>query len=171
MLSWTFGDQTGWLIGAGFFTLLAMLLGWGVYGVSYRLLAMGSLDQSVPASRRGSVVLGLIIGVGVFVMFAMTSLSGFAQLMLQNGTLTIQYRWTGQTVVLPFIEVMNVQEEPAFKGQWRLVVVTDTNGIYESALASRTDVQEAAESLRRQMQHPTSLQQQAAEWGPSRSTK
>lgn len=103
-------------------------------------------------------MLGLIIGGGVFVMFAMTSLSGFAHMMLQNGTLTIQYRWTGQTVVLPFIEVMNIQEEPAFKGQWRLVVVTDTNGIYESALASRTDVQQVAESLRRGMQTPISLQ-------------
>ena len=84
-------------------------------------------------------------------MLALTSLSGFAQLVLQNGNLTIQYRWTGQEIVLPFIEVMNVQEEPAYKGQWRLVIVTDTNGIYESALSSRADVHQAAEALRHQM--------------------
>lgn len=92
-------------------------------------------------------------------MLAMTSLSGFAQLMFRNSTLTIQYRWTGQAVVLPFIEVMDIREEPAFKRQWRLVVVTDTNGIYESALASQEDVHRAAEWLRRQMVHPTSLQE------------
>jgi hypothetical protein len=67
---------------------------------------------------------------------------------------TIQYRWTGQAVVLPFIEVINVQEEPAVKGQWRLVVVTDTNGVYESALASQEDVHRAAETLRQQMLQP-----------------
>lgn len=158
-MSWSFGDSTGWMIGAGIFALLSLALGWAVYGVSSRLLSMGPLGRSGSASRRGSVVLGLIIGGSVFVMLVMTSLSGFAQLMFQNDTLTLQYRWTGQTVVLPFIEVMHVQEEPAFKGQWRLVVVTDTNGIYESALASRADVQQAAEWLRRQMQHPTALQQ------------
>ena len=91
-------------------------------------------------------------------MLAMTSLSGFAQLMLQNGTLTIQHRWTGQAVVLPFIEVMNVQEEPNFKGQWRLVVVTDTNGIYESALASQADVHRVAEILRQQMLQPYAVE-------------
>ena len=57
-------------------------------------------------------------------------------------------------MVLPFIEVMNVQEEPAFKGQWRLVVVTDTNGIYESALSSQADVHRAAEIIRQQMLQP-----------------
>jgi len=155
-MNWSFGDQAGWMIGAGVFGVLSLALGWAVYGVSYRLLAMGSLGQPVSASRRGSVALGLIAGAGIFAMLAMTSLNGFAQLMLQNDTLTIQYRWIGQTVVLPFIEVMNVQEEPALKGQWRLVVVTDTNGIYESALASRTDVQQAAEWLRQQIQHPIS---------------
>lgn len=151
VMSWSFGDQTGWLIGAGFFTLFAMLLGWAVYAVSYRFLAMGSLDCSIPVSRRGSAVFGLIIGGGVFVMLAMASLNGFAQLMLQNGNLTIQYRWTGEAVVLPLIEVMNIREEPAFKGRWRLVVVTDTNGIYESALSSQADVHLVAEILRRQM--------------------
>jgi hypothetical protein len=158
-MSWSFGDPTGWMIGGGIFLAFSLAIGWVVYGVSYRLQSMGSLAQSVPASRRGSVVLGLIIGGGVLAMLAMTSLSGFAHVMLQNGTLTIQYRWTGQAVVLPFIEVINIREEPAFKGQWRLVVVTDNNGVYESALASQEDVHRAAETLRQQMQHPVSRQQ------------
>lgn len=157
-MSWSFGDDTGWMIGGGIFLAISLVIGWGVYAVSNRLLAMGSLDRSVPMSRRGSVVLGLIVGGGLFAIIAMTSLSGFAHLMLQGGTLTIQYRWTGQAVVLPFIEVMNIQEEPAFKGQWRLVVVTDTNGIYESALASQADVHRAAEILRQQMLQPYAVE-------------
>lgn len=38
--------------------------------------------------------------------------------------------------------------------------MTDTNGIYESALVSQSDVRQAAEWLRRQMQHLISLPQQ-----------
>jgi len=62
-------------------------------------------------------------------------------------------------VVLPFNEVMNVQEEPAFKGQWRLVLITDTSGTYESALTSQADVHQAVEWIQRQMREPNSLQQ------------
>lgn len=153
-MRWSFGDPTGWMIGGGVFLALSLAIGWAVYGVSYRLQSMGSLGHSVPASRRGSVVFGLIIGGGVFAMLVLTSLSGFAQLVLQNGNLTIQYRWSGQKIVLPFIEVMNVQEEPAYKGQWRLVIVTDTSGIYESALSSQINVHRVAEVLRHQMAHP-----------------
>ena len=49
---------------------------------------------------------------------------------------------------------MDVREEPAYKGQWRLVVVTDTNGIYESALSSPSAVRAAAELLRTNMTQP-----------------
>lgn len=153
-LSWTFGDPTGWTIGAGLFALVSALLGWGVYGVSYRLLAMGSLDQSVPASRQGSIILGIVIGAVVFAGFYFTSLSGFSRLELGHDLLTIRYILPERAVTLPFIEVRNVQEEPTYKGQWRLLLVTDANGIYESALSSQADVHRAAETLRQQMANP-----------------
>lgn len=159
-LSWTFGDQTGWMVAGGFFALFSAAIGWIVAGLSSRLLTMGSPDQTVPASRRGSIILGMIVGGSIFSTLALTSLSGFAQLALQNGTLTLQYRWTGEKVVLPFIEVMNIQEEPAYKGQWRLVVVTDTSGTYESALSSQAEVHRAAERLRQEMARPFSLLRQ-----------
>lgn len=152
--SWTFGGQTGWMIGGGFFALLSSGIGWAVYGLFSKLRTMGSLGQSSTVSRRGGVILGVFVGGSVFAMLALTSLSGFARLTLQEGSLTIQYRWTGQEVVLPFIEVMDIREEPAFKGQWRLVVVTDTKGIYESALSSPTIVRAAAELLRAKMTQP-----------------
>jgi hypothetical protein len=62
-------------------------------------------------------------------------------------------------VVLPLIEVMRVQEEPAFKGQWRLVLTTKTIGTYGSALASQSAVHKAGEFLRQQMGQPYSLHQ------------
>lgn len=142
------------MIGGGFFALISSGIGWVVYGLFHKLLTMGSPDQSLTASRRGGIILGIFVGGGVFAMLALTSLSGFARLTLQEGSLTIQYRWTGQEVILPFIEVMHVREEPAYKGQWRLVVTTDTNGIYESALSSPTVVRAAAELLRTKMTQP-----------------
>ena len=153
-MTWTFGDPIGWMVGCLFFGLLSLILGGGVYGVSYRLTRMGSLDESSQASRRPSVVLGCLMAIGIFSALYVTSLSGFSQLEFRNGHLTIQYMLPERTTVLPFLEVMHVQEEPAFKGQWRLVLTTETSGTYESVLASRTEVHKAGEFLRQQMAFP-----------------
>ena len=153
-MSWSFGDQAGWMMAGSFFALFSSGIGWVVYGLFSQLRTMGSLGQSDTVSRRGGVILGVVVSGSVFAMLALTSLSGFARLTLQEAHLTIQYRWTGQEVVLPFIEVTDIREEPAFKGQWRLVVATDTKGIYESALSSPTVVHAAAELLRAKMTQP-----------------
>lgn len=97
---------------------------------------------------------------GIFSALYVTSLSGYSQLEFRNGHLTIHYMLPERTVVLPFIEVMCVQEEPAFKGQWRLVLTTETSGMYESALASQSDVHKAGEFLRQLMAQPYSLRQE-----------
>jgi hypothetical protein len=156
-LSWSFGDPTGWAIGGGVFLMLSIGLGWAVYGTSYRLLTMGSLDLRDQVRRWPSVMFGALVAFGIFAMLYATSLSGFSQLEHRDGQLTILYMLPERAVSLPFIEVMNVQEEPAFKGRWRLVLTTDTSGTYESALASHADVHQAGEWLRRQMSHPWSI--------------
>lgn len=153
-MSWTFGDPIGWMVGCLFFGLFSLILGGGVYGISFRLARMGSLDESRQASRRPSVVLGCLMAIGIFSALYVTSLSGFSQLEFRNRHLTIQYMLPERTMMLPFIEVMRVQEEPAFKGQWRLVLTTETSGTYESVLASRTEVHKAGEFLRQQMALP-----------------
>lgn len=130
-----------------------------MYGLSYRLLSMGSLDQGQRASHRPCVVLGGLTAFIIFAGFSLTSLSGFSKLDYNTGQLTIHYILPERTVVLPFIEVMNVQEEPAFKGRWRLVLTTDTSGMYESVLASSDEVRHAGEWVKRQMRQPNSLQQ------------
>lgn len=150
-MSWSFGDPIGWMIGCLFFGCLSLMLGGLVYGVSFRLTSMGSLDDPHHADRRPSVVLGCLMAIGIFSALYVTSLSGFSHLEFRNGHLTIKYMLPERTVVLPFIDVMNVQEEPAFKGQWRLVLTTETTGSYESVQASQSDVHKASEFLRQQM--------------------
>lgn len=157
-MSWSFGDPTGWMVGCLFFGLLSLALGGLVYGISFRLASKGSLDEPRQASRRPSVVLACLLAMGIFSAFYITSLSGFSQLDFREGHLRIQYILPEHTVMVPFIEVMDVQEEPAFKGQWRLVLTTETSEKYESALASKSDVRKAGEFLRQQMAQPYSLQ-------------
>jgi len=158
-LSWSFGDPTGWAIGCGFFLLISTAIGWVVYGSSYRLLNMGSLDLRDQVRRWPSVMFGALVALGIFTMLYATSLSGFSQLDYRTGQLIIHYMLPERTVILPFIEIMNVQEEPAFKGRWRLVLTTDTSGTYESVLASYDEVRHAGEWVKRQMRQPNSLQQ------------
>lgn len=150
-MSWSFGNPTGWIIGCLFFGLLSLGLGGLVYGIAFRLTRMGSLDEPRQANRRPSVVLGCLMAIGIFSVLYVTSLSGFSQLEFRNGQLTIQYMLPERTVELPFIDVMTVQEEPAFKSQWRLVLTTETSGAYESVLASRSDVHKAGEYLRQKL--------------------
>ena len=154
-LSWSFGDPTGWAIACGFFCLFRQRLGGAcaaspIISSAWGLLTKGNGQAADPVLFwAGSALI-------IFAAFYFASLRGFPQLDYRTGQLTIHYMLPERTVVLPFIEVMNVQEVPAFKGQWRLVVVTDTSGIYESALSSQADVNRAAELLRRQMVRPYS---------------
>lgn len=153
-MSWSFGDETGWMIGAGVFCVIAFGIGWVVSEVAHRLRSMGSLDLGRPVSRWPSVVLGALIGVSVFSSFYFAALSGFTRLDYRDGELMLGYILPARTVSVPFVEVMNVQEEPAHKGRWRLRLMTDTHGSYESALASQADVHQVAEWLWREMRQP-----------------
>jgi len=157
-LSWSFGDPTGWTVACVLFLLWSAVVGVGFYSISYRLARMGSLDQEQRPSRRVSVILGVVAGLAVFSALYLTSLRGFSQLDFRNGQLTVRYILPERTTVLPFHEVISVQEEPAYKGRWRLVLTTDSTVIYESALAFRTEVHKAGDFLRQQMVQPYSLQ-------------
>jgi len=155
--TWSFGDPTGWTVACVLFSLWSGVVGLGVYGISYRLLTMGSLDQEQRAGRQTSIVLGTLVALAIFFALYFTSLSGFSQRDLRDDQLTVRYILPERSMVLSFSEVMNVQEEQAYKGLWRLVLTTETSGTYESVLASRTDVRKAGDFLRRQMTQPYSL--------------
>ena len=158
-LSWSFGDPSGWSVACVLFLLWSGVVGAGIYSISYRFLNMGSLDQEQRPSRRMSVLLGTVIGLGIFSALYLTSLSGFSHLDLEGGQVTIHYILPERTTVLAFGDVINVQEEPAYKGRWRLVLSTETSRTYESALASRTEVHTAGDFLRQQMVQPYFLPQ------------
>jgi hypothetical protein len=155
-LSWSFGDPTGWVIAGGFFLVLSIGIGWLVYGISYRLLARGGLGLRDRLPRWPRALLGTVVALGIFVLLYASSLRGFSRLDYRHGQLTIHYLVPARSAVLGFIQVMNIQEAPAFKGRWRLVLITDVSGSYESALASRDDVHQAAEWLRREMRQLSS---------------
>jgi hypothetical protein len=157
-LSWSFGDPTGWRVACVLFLLWSSVVGVGFYSISYRLLTMGSLDQHQRPSRRASVMLGAIVGLAVFAALYFTSLNGFSHLDLHADQLTFRYILPARTSSLPFHEVINVREEPGYKGRWRLILTTESSGNYESALAFRTEVHKAADFLRQQMMQPHSLQ-------------
>ena len=156
-LTWSFGDPTGWTVACVLFLLWAGVMGVGFYSISYRLIRMGSLDQGQRPSRRISVTLGAAVALTVFAALYSTSLGGFSQLDLRNGQLIVRYILPERTTTLPFHEVISVQEEPAYKGRWRLVLTTDSR-TYESALAFRGEVHKAGDFLRQQMIQPYSLQ-------------
>ena len=156
-LSWSFGDPTGWTVACIFFLLWSCVTGVGFATIWYRLLTTRYLDQNQRPSRRASIIFGGVIGLGVFSALYFTSLSGFSQLELHNDQLTFRYILPERTTSLPIHEVIHVGEEPAYKGQWRLILTTESNGTYESALAFRTEVHKAGEFLRQQMVQPYSL--------------
>src|SRR5512138_15540 len=155
--SWSFGDPTGWTIGCALFVLLSGTIGGGVYALSYRLLMMGSLDQEEKASPRLSIVLGTLVALAIFSALYLTSLSGFSRLDLHDGRLTIHYILPNRTVVLPFSKILSVQEESAYKGRWRLALIAESGGTYESALAFRDDVHRAGTFLNKQIAQPVPL--------------
>ena len=150
-LNWSFGDPTGWTIACIFFVVISSVIGVGIYALSYRLLCMGSLSEGQAVSRRFSLTMGFLFAVGIFFAVYLSTLSGFLTLELRDSQLTLRYILPERTVILPVIEVMTVQEEPAYKSQWRLVLSTETSGTYESALAARTEVHRAGEALRQRI--------------------
>ena len=156
-LTWSLGDPTGWTIVFILFLLWSGVVGLAVYRISYHLLSMGSLDQEQKARRRTSLVLGKLVAFGIFSFIYFTILSGFSRLDLQDGQLTFRYIPPERTMVLWFSDVITVQEGPVFKGRWRLVLITETSGTYESALTPQADVHWTGAFLRQQLTQPSSL--------------
>jgi len=99
------------------FLLWSCVVELGGYSISYGLLTMGSLDREQRAGRQTSIVLGTVVAIPIFFALYLTSLSGFFQLDLEVGQLTVRYILPERSMVLPISEVMNVQEEPAYKGR------------------------------------------------------
>lgn len=147
LLSWSFGDPIGSTVAGVVFVALAGGIGFMVYGASYRLLTMGSLDETHRVSHRFSLALGLLFALVIFSACYATTLSGFFQLDLQGGQLTFHYMLPERIHTVAVEDVADLREEPAFKGQWRLIVTTADGDRYESVLATHEAVRQAEEAL------------------------
>lgn len=156
-----FGDTTGALVGAGVFLLISAGIGAGFFMATRRLPAMGSLDPGQPPSKI-SVLLGLGVGVCLFLILFESSIAGFRSLEVQGERLTLRYDLPPQMVIYPAIHMSKVDRVPAFKGQWRLMVEDIDGARYYSALADRRVVEKAWTALHPlidatpSVQHPAS---------------
>jgi len=143
MMSWSFGDPTGWTSACIVFLVISCVIEVGISSLSYRLLCMGSLGEGQAVGRRFSFALGFLCAVGIFSAVYLSSLTGFVTLEFHDGQIVLEYILPKRTVVLPVTEVFHIQEEPAYKGRWRLVLSTEPSETYDSALASGAEVHRA----------------------------
>ncbi len=147
LLSWSFGDPIGLSIAGVVFVALSGGIGFVVYGASYRLLTMGSLDEKHRGSHRFSLALGILFALVIFSACYTTALSGFFQLDLQGEQIAFHYMLPERIHTVAVEDLADLREEPAFKGQWRLIVTTADGDTYESVLATHEAVRQAEEAL------------------------
>jgi hypothetical protein len=137
------GDATGAMWGALFFLALSLGLGYAVWAIVKRLACMGSLGESRVAGDGVGIALGVLISLGVFMMFYASSLSGFYDLQLRGDQVVLHYLFPDRYVTRSTFNLVKVEKEPAFKSQWRLVVHDVDGGVYQSTPGSLQDVQGA----------------------------
>ncbi len=136
-------DSTGAQWGALFFLTFSIVLGVLTYGAVIRIVSMGKMNEGRRAGRGAGIALGLIVAIGTFSAFYATSIAGFYDLRVQGDQVVLHYILPERYVTRSAVDLLKVEEEPAFKSNWRLVV-HDVNGeVYQSALAGRQDVQQA----------------------------
>ncbi len=137
-----FGDTAGTLVGTGVFLFISAGIGAGFFAVTRRLLAMGSLDLQQPPSKV-PIILGIGVGAGLFLMIYQSSFSGFRSLEVQGDRLTLHYDFFPRDSTYSTIHMTKIEQVPAFKGQWRLMLEDTEGSRYYSALAGRRDVEQA----------------------------
>lgn len=89
-MSWTFGDETGSMIGGGIF-VFTFGIGWVGLEATHRLLNMGSRGLGNPVGRQSGMILSVVGGLAVFALFYFSALSGFMKPEYSDGQLIPEY--------------------------------------------------------------------------------
>jgi hypothetical protein len=132
--------------GAVFFLAVAATLGVAVYGLLRwpwtRRAGVGG------AALRKSTAATLAIGMALVVLAAIyaATLSGFHALVIENGTVRLDYAVPARSVVLSRGDIRQVDVRPAYRSQWQLDITTST-GRFSSALGAGDTIRQAAEAL------------------------
>ena len=74
------------------------------------------------------------------------TLSGFHALVIENGTVRLDYAVPARSVVLSRGDIRQVDVRPAYRSQWQLDITTST-GRFSSALGAGDTIRQAAEAL------------------------
>ena len=137
------GDPTGALWGTLLCLAFSVALGVLSYGVIVRLASMGSMDGGGRAGRGAGIVFGVVMSCAAFVAFYASSVAGFYDFHLDGDRVVLHYLFPERYVTRTAVNLLKVEQEPAFKSRWRLAVHDVDGEVYQSALASQQDVQRA----------------------------
>ena len=143
------GDSTGALWGV--VLLLAVSLGLGLltYGFVQRLAStsQGAAQTTVRTGRSAGIACGVMAALVVFVGLYVPSLAGFYDLQVRGDQVMLHYLFPERYVTQLAVNVLKVDKEPAFPSKWRLVVQDVDGAVYQSALTSQQEVQQALTAL------------------------
>jgi hypothetical protein len=133
-----FGSRAGSALALGLFGVLFGALGWGVRRECRRR----------GVGPRAAAVVGGLLFAGPLVLVYASSLGGFYELRVHADRVESRALLPMLSTRTERADLARVDEEPAFRGRWRLVLVDASGGRRESATASREAVESAARLLR-----------------------
>lgn len=136
-------DSVGATWGVLLLSAISVGLGFLVYVLLKRLASRGATGKDANAGRRAGLVLGGITALGIFAVFYASSLAGFYDLQVRDDQVVLHYLFPERYVTRLAANVLKVEQEPAFQSKWRLVVHDVDGGVYQSALSSRQEVEQA----------------------------
>ena len=134
--AFTFGSLSGSWLTLGFFAAMFAGLGWVI---------ARAIRQRTGERAAARVCGGLVFLVPVTLLW-MTTVNGFYSVETMPDRLRLTYL-SGLTTELVFSDVALVNEQPWYKGRWRLVIIDGAGRRYESATSDRTVVDRAVHGL------------------------
>lgn len=141
-------DATKAVWGALLFLACSVGVGLLTYVVVRRLASMKA-EQAIPGNGRSSAaVFGAITSLVTLVVLYASSLTGFYDLQVRGDHIVLHYLFPERYVTYQAMNILKVDKEPAFKSKWRLVVHDIDGGVYQSALSTQQDVQQALIALK-----------------------
>ena len=141
-------DSTKAVWGAMLFLACSVGVGLLTYVVVRRFASMRCREGNAENGRRSGVVFGTLMSLVTLLVFYASSLTGFYDLQVRGDHIVLHYLFPERYVTYQAMNVLKVDKEPAFKSNWRLVVHDIDGGVYQSALSTQQDVQQALTALK-----------------------
>lgn len=143
------GDSSEALWGVVLLSAFSVTLGFVTYAIVKRLASssQGATQTTPKTGRSAGIAFGVMTALGVFVGLYVPSLAGFYDLQVRGDQVMLHYLFPERYVTQLAVNVLKVDKEPAFSSKWRLVVQDVDGAVYQSALTSQQEVQQALRAL------------------------